>query len=147
MTGDAHESPVGSLGLGQGLLISPQLGPDVEDIDKTLGQHVDVLGHVEAVVDLVLPVEIGHALHNRVLGIDEIDPDIALVPLSLLLAIPAPGSADDLLAPLVLITADHAVMEHHHTTAAGQEVLEACAFVADDFHAVGCVNHQHIRRL
>ena len=147
MTGDAHESPVGSLGLGQGLLISPQLGPDVEDIDKTLGQHVDVLGHVEAVVDLVLPVEIGHALHNRVLGIDEIDPDIALVPLSLLLAIPAPGSADDLLAPLVLITADHAVVKHHHATAAGQEVLEACAFVADDFHAVGCVNHQHIRRL
>ena len=81
------------------------------------------------------------------LGIDEIDPDIPFVPLSLLVAIPAPGSADDLLAPLVLITADHAVMEHHHATTAGQEVLEACTVVADNFHTVSRVNHQHIGRL
>ena len=147
VAGDADKGPVRCLGLGQGLLISPQLGPNIEDIDKTLGQHVDVLGHIEAVVDLVLPVEVGHTLHNRVLRIDEIDPDIALVPLSLLLAIPAPGAADDLLAPLVLITADHAVMEHHHATTAGQEVLEAPTLVADDFHAVGRVYHQHIGRL
>ena len=144
---DAHEGAVGRLGLGQRLLVGPQLGPDVEDIHEALGQDVDVFGHVEAVVDLVLPVEVGNPFHDRVLGVDEIDAHIPLVPLGLLVAVPAPGAADDLLAPLVLVAADHTVMEHHHATTPGEEVLEAPPLVTGDLHAVGGINHQHVGRL
>ena len=78
------------------------------------------------------------------LRIDEIDPDVALMPLGLLVALPAPGAADDLFAPLVLVATDHAVMEDHHAASAGQEVLEAATFVAGDLHAVGRVDHEHV---
>ena len=144
---DADESAVRGLALGQRLLVGPQLRPDVEDIDETLGKHVHVLGHVETVVDLVLPVEVGDALHDRVLGVDEIDPDVPFMPLGLLVAVPPPGAADDLLAPLVLVAADHTIMDDHHTTAARQEVLEAGALIAGDLHAVGGIDHQHVGRL
>ena len=78
------------------------------------------------------------------LWVDEINADIALVPLGLLVAVPAPGATNDLLAPLVLVTADHTVMEHHHATTPREELLEAPTLVAGDLHAVGGINHQHV---
>src|SRR5206468_10083942 len=78
------------------------------------------------------------------LRVHEVEPDFALEPLGLLVPVPAPGAAQDFFGPLVLVAADHAVMNYDQTPAAPEELLETVALLADDLHAVRGVDHQHI---
>ena len=78
------------------------------------------------------------------LQVHEIDSHVALQPLGLLVAVPAPGAALDFFRPLILITAHDAVVDHHQAAAAFEEFLEIGALFADDLHAVLGVDHEHV---
>ena len=83
------------------------------------------------------------------LGIHPADSDIALQPLSCFFPgqvgrRQAPGAADNLLAPLVLIGAHDAVMNHHQSAAALKEFFQARALLADNLHSILRVDDEHV---
>ena len=94
-------------------------------------------GHVDLVIDFVLPIEVGDALGDRVLLIDEIDTDIAFVPDGLLVTVPTPGTALNFFGPFPLVAGDDAVMDHDQATATAKELLGIGAIIAFNLHAVG----------
>ena len=144
VAGQADEGAVRRGAPVPGSFVRPDLRPDVENVHEAHGQNMHVGRHVHLVINFILPVEVGDATGDGILRIDEIEPDLALMPLGLLLSLPAPRAAQNLLGPLVLIAGDDAIMDHHHAAAALEKLLEPGAFLAGDLHAVGGVDDHDV---
>ena len=143
MSGDEDEGT-----LRTGLLIGPKLRLRFEAIAFLFGcrcrrERVDILAQVHIVVDLVLHAEVGDALRDTVLLVDELEFHRAFAPLGHLLA---PGAADEVLVEVGrgVVPGDGAGVDHHEATAARSEFLDADFFVRLEVTAGLTVDDEHV---
>src|SRR5207249_194620 len=124
MTGDTYERAIRGGAAFPVPLVGPHLRRDNKDAVEGGRQHVNVGRHVQVVINLVLPIEVGDAPHDGMPLIDKVNACLAFQPFGLFVAVPAPRSALNLFSPFMLVAAYHAVVNHDQTAAAAEELLE-----------------------
>src|SRR5262245_45877264 len=148
MARQTHKGPIRFAAAFPGLLVSPELRGEDKHALKARGQNSRLWRHVHVVINLVLPIEVGNAARDRVLRIDEVKADFALVPLGRRpfgrVLGPNPCAALNFLGPFVLVSAHHAVVNHDQSAATSKELLEVSAIITGSLHAVRGEDYQHI---
>ena len=104
---------------------------------------MDAGEHIEVVVDLVLHAEVGHALGDRMVMVDEVELHRAFAPPGDLLA---PGAAEEVAVIVVggAATGDRARVDHHEAAAALRVGVDDLAFLGLEIAADLAVDDDYV---
>src|SRR5258706_8790192 len=104
MTGETDERTVRRRAAFPRFFVGPELRRDDKNAVERRREHMRVRRHVEVVVNLIFPVEVRESGGDWVLRVDEINADVAFIPLGLFFAVPTPRPSLGLPFPFLLIS-------------------------------------------